>query len=278
MSGTVRLRLREGLDEPIEVDGLTPDRLASLSEREITGLPVWAGRRRAPLGDFFHVHGERAAIVRIEGLTRRVHGVAAHMAGGELVIDGEAGDGLALEMSGGVVDVRGRVGDDAGLAMRGGVLRIGGDAGDRLGAARAGAAVGMTGGEIVVRGSAGAEAGLACRRGLIVIGGNAGAGAARSMIAGSLIALGTTGAGAGRFARRGSVVCIGAVDVLETYRYACTLSPPHLRLTMTYLNRRYGLGLAPEIVSGRYRRYCGDLLAPGKGEILVWSSSAGSPV
>ena len=89
------------VDEPIDVDGLTPDRLASLSEREIAGLPVWAGRQRARLGDFFQVRGEHAAIVRVEGLTRHVHGVAAHMAGGELVIDGEAGDGLALEMSGG---------------------------------------------------------------------------------------------------------------------------------------------------------------------------------
>ena len=270
----MRLRLRDGLDEPIEVDGLTPDRLASLSEHEIANLPAWAGRRRAHVGDFFQVQGGRTAVVRIERLTRQVHGVAAQMAGGELVIEGDAGDRLAVEMSAGLVDVRGGVGDEAAVAMKGGVLQVGGDAGDRLGAARAGATTGTTGGEIVVRGSAGADAGLGCRRGLIVIGGDAGPGAARSMIAGSVIVLGATGAGAGRFSRRGSLVCVGAVDVPETYRYACTLCPPHVRLTMTYLNRRYGVGLAPQIVSGRYRRYCGDLMPPGKGEILVWASSA----
>ena len=55
-----------------------------------------------------------------------------------------------------------------------------------------------------------------------------------------------------------------------TYWYACTFRPPHVRLTMTYLRRRYGVAIDERVVGGRYRRYCGDAGNPGKGEILEW--------
>ena len=73
--------------------------------------------------------------------------------------------------------------------------------------------------------------------------------------------------------KRGSVIAIGGIEVPSYYRYACTFRPPHLRVTLTYLARRYCLSFEAAMVNGRYRRFCGDLLAPGKGEILVWVSA-----
>jgi formylmethanofuran dehydrogenase subunit C len=271
MSVVVALELRGPVEGVVEVSGVGADRFAALGEREIAALPAWAGTRQGALGDFFKVRGERSARVVILGSVANVNGLGAGMAGGELIIDGDAGDRVGAGMTGGLVDVRGHVRDDAGAAMGGGVLRVSGNAGDRLGAATPGASKGMTGGEIVVRGSAGSEAGARVRRGLIVVGGDAGAFAARAMIAGTLVVLGRTGAGPGRSSKRGTIIAVGGIDVPVTYWLACAFQPPHVRLTMTYLSRRYGLPVDHRVPGGVYRRYCGDAGNQGRGEILEWA-------
>jgi len=269
VSGAVTLSLRAPVDEAVDLDGVTADRCATLSAVEIASLPIWVGRLQASLGDLFDVRGERSDRLRVEGSLRRVSGLAAGMAGGELLVDGDAGDRVGAAMTGGWVDVRGDVGDDAGLAMAGGALRITGSAGHRAGSAAPGASRGMTGGEIVINGSAGDEVAARARRGLVVVGGDAGPHAARAILAGTLVVVGRTGAHAGRGSKRGSVVALGGIDVPSTYQYACTYQPPHLRLTFTYLYRRYGLSVDDRVLDGRVRRYCGDAVEIGKGEILV---------
>jgi formylmethanofuran dehydrogenase subunit C len=270
VSDTVTLSLRTPLDAVLDVDGVTADRFAGLAERDIAALPVWLGARTAQLGDFFRVSGERSARVRVEGPVAKVNGLASGTAGGEMVIDGDAGRRVAARMTGGWVEVRGSVEDDAGAAMAGGTLRVTGNAGDRLGAADPGASKGMTGGEIVIGGSAGAEAAARARRGLVVVAGDVGDYAARAMIAGTLVVLGRTGAEPGRASKRGSIIAVGGIVVPITYWHACTFQPPHVRLTMTYLRRRYGLAIDDRVAGGAYRRHCGDAGNPGKGEILEW--------
>lgn len=246
---SVTLTLRAPLDQQLDLEGITPERLADLSVKEIASLPVSLGGRAAALADVFAVSGERALQLRIEGDLTRAARVGAGMTAGR-------------------IDVIGNVGDDAGCAMAGGVLVVEGHAGDRFCAAAPGASKGMTGGEAIVRGSAGDEAGARCRRGLIAIGGNAGAHTARDIIAGTVLVAGHTGADAGRRSKRGSIVALGGIDVPSTYRYACTYEPPFVRLLLTYLRRTYGLRIADEAVTAAYRRYCGDAGDPGKGEIL----------
>lgn len=264
----IRLALRNTVDQIIEIDGLTPDRTAALSQSDISSLPVLAGSRRATVGDFFTVSGERSDRLHIEGDLHNVDGLGAGMAGGELMIHGSGGRRVGAGMTGGSIDVRGDVGDDAGLGMQGGALRVAGDAGDRLGAAPPGAAKGMTGGEIVVTGSAGRDAAARARRGLVVVGGNAGADAARAIIAGTLVVFGRTGANPGRGSKRGSIVALGGIDVPASYEYACAYQPAYIRLLLTYLNRRYGTRLDPGALDGTYNRYCGDNSSLGRGEIL----------
>jgi formylmethanofuran dehydrogenase subunit C len=174
-------------------------------------------------------------------------------------------------LAGGELLVDGSVGDDVARAMRGGTLVVRGNAGDRLAAPAPGAASGMSGGEIVVTGSVGREVAARVRRGLVVVGGDAGDDAARAIIAGTLVVFGRTGANPGRGSKRGSIVAAGHIRVPATYREACTYRPPHVRLTMTYLRRRYGLPADERLAGGLYRRYCGDAGDPGKGEILEWT-------
>ena len=271
MSDIIRVTLRSALDQPIEVEGLTPDRTAALSEAAIAALPVFAGSRRAAVGDFFTVQGERSDRIQIEGDLRHVDGLGAGTAGGELLIHGSAGRRLGAGMTGGWIDVRGDVGDEAGLGMQGGALRVTGRAGDRLGAASAGASKGMTGGEIVVTGSAGAGAAARVRRGLIAVGGDVGPDAARAMIAGTLVVFGRTGADSGRGSKRGSIVALGPIDIPATYEFACTYQPTYVRMLLTYLNRRYGIASPDGALDGPYARYCGDAGTPGKGEILAYT-------
>ena len=246
-----------------------PHALAALSEQQIAATLVTMGRRQVALGDLFTVQGGHASSLRVAGSTRWLEGLGARMRGGELTIAGDAGIDVGAEMAEGSIHVHGSVGDGAGVAMGGGVLRIDGDAGNRLGAARAGASRGMTGGEIIVAGSTGSDAGARVRRGLIVVAGNAGPDAGRAMIAGSIVVLGACGEHPGRGNKRGTIVACGSISIPATYRYACTFHPPHLRLTLLYLKRRYGLDVPSSALSEPYRRYCGDAGDPGKGEILA---------
>jgi len=267
------LMLRSPLTQLIESDGLTADRLAGLSALEIGRLPVWSGRQRLPLGDVFDVRGGRSAHVRIAGDVGHVAGIGAGMTSGELVIEGDAGASVGAGMSGGRIEVLGSVGDDAGQAMTGGSLVVRGSAGNRIGAGAPGASRGMTGGEIVVAGSVGAEAGARMRRGLLFVNRDAGDHVARTIIAGTVIVLGRTGREPALGSKRGTLVAVGGVDVPVTYRYACTYEPPHVRVAFVHIRRRYGMTIGPEVVAGRYRRYCGDAGTVGKGEILEWIST-----
>lgn len=252
MSGRIVCTVRAD-GPPLDLEGVTPERCAALPEHEVAALPITAGGRAASLGDFFAVRGGHSDQLVFEGSLARVCRLGAGMAGGR-------------------IDVHGDVGDEAGMTMRGGVLRIDGNAGDRLGAGVPGAARGMSGGEILVSGACGVAAGARLRRGLIVVG-RCGADAARDIVAGTLVVIGPAGAGAGRGSRRGSVIAVGHIDVPPTYQYACTYAPPFVRLLFTYLRRRHALPLDPAWDGGQYRRYCGDLGGPGKGELLVWTGA-----
>lgn len=268
MSEVVTLTLRAPLERGVEAEAITPDRFASLDEREIAELPVWEGARQLRLGDLFDVRGGRAARVRVVGDCARVDAIGAGMSIGELVVDGRAGRYAGTRMAGGMLHVAGDAGDGAALEMAGGVLRIDGDAGDRVGAARLGASKGMLGGEIVVRGAVGAEAGARMRRGLLVCG-RAGARAGEGMIAGSIVALGAVGDDPGRYNKRGSIVALGAAPVPASYAYDCTYEPPHVALTLRMLRVRFGLEVEDGARPGLYRRYSGDMGELGRGELLI---------
>ena len=274
MSDAVVLTLRGRLEGPIDMSGVTPDRCATLSRSEIAALDVFVGATRAAIGELFDVRGEGALRLEVEGDLRNVHGLGAGTAAGELVVRGDAGREVAARMTGGFVHVRGSVGDDAGQGMGGGVLRVDGAAGERVGGAAPGASKGMGGGEIVVFGSVGAGAGALMRRGLVAVVGGAGPFAGRGMIAGTLLALGPMGDQPGLGSKRGSIVAAAGVTVPATYRLACTYEPPHLRLLLTSLRRRFAFPADPGVMAGPYERYCGDAGGVGKGEILVWTGHA----
>jgi formylmethanofuran dehydrogenase subunit C len=86
------------------------------------------------------------------------------------------------------------------------------------------------------------------------------------MVAGSVFVFGPVGPHAGAGMKRGTLAAFGPPpDLLPTFRYDCTYRPAFIDL---YLRRLAALGFAaraPDAV----RRYRGDLVALGLGEMLV---------
>jgi formylmethanofuran dehydrogenase subunit C len=131
----------------------------------------------------------------------------------------------------------------------------------------------MTGGEIMIEGDAGNEVGHALRRGLIAVRGKAGDGLGFNMIAGTILVFGQAGIRPGAGMRRGTIGLFGSEPppMLPTFRLACTGSPEFLRVYLLHL-RRVGFAVPDECLSAVYRRYNGDFLELGKGEILIRQS------
>ncbi len=171
-------------------------------------------------------------------------------------------------MRGGELVVEGDAGDRAGVALQGGRLDVRGSAGDHLGGPLWGDRAGMSGGEIVVHGDAGAHAGEALRRGLIAVGGDTGPGAGLRMLAGTLVSLGMLGAHAGAAMRRGTIVAMTPPPLLPTFALACVHRPAFLGLVLRRL-RVLGLAVSGEQLAARYARWCGDGLELRRGEILI---------
>lgn len=247
------LTLRAPLRGRVDASGVAWAALPGLASAAIAAEALWVeGEGAVALGDLFEVRGAHAPRLRLVGDLSLMDGIGTGLAGGVLIVDGDAGGYVGRRMSGGLIEVRGSVGP-------------------RAGAAEPGAKRGMTGGEILIRGSAGPEAGAGTRRGLIVVEGDAAEGAARGMLAGSVIVFGALGPDPGLFSRRGSIVALGPYVPPAPYRYACTYRPPHVRVTLTYLRARHRVPVTAGQVAGAYRRYSGDLAELGAGEILAWT-------
>jgi formylmethanofuran dehydrogenase subunit C len=260
---------------PLEVEGVTPDKLAPLSALEVAKLPVYHGNRREDLGVWFDVAGDAAAgVIRFAGDTATVKHIAAGMATGRIEVEGGVGMHAGAGMRGGTLTVHGDAGDWLGAEMKGGMIAVLGSAGSQVGAAYRGSRRGMTGGEIHVRGSAGDEVGLLMRRGLIAVGGACGSFAGASMIAGSVFAFGPLGGRAGAGMKRGTVFAGGGVGELPpSFRECCDYAPTFLP---TYLRHIAQAGVIPVgRAPVRVRCYRGDRLHGGTGEVLVCEPGAG---
>ncbi len=125
MSAAVTLALAQQPEHTLVADCIAADRFASLGAKQIAELPVVHGGRRATLGDFFKVRGERSTTLRIEGDLARVEGGAeagARMRRGLVVVTGDARRGAGSGMIAGTVVVFGKAAAGAGRFLKRGSL------------------------------------------------------------------------------------------------------------------------------------------------------------
>ncbi len=264
------LRYRGQTKIPVEAECLRPDILAGKSLAEIAMLPVQHGNALTALGEFFKLEGDAGdRHLVLEGDCSRVKLIGTEMTSGRIDIHGDAGMHLGAEMKGGAIHVHGNAADWLGAEMRGGHLHVHGDAGHLVGAAYRGAPVGMRGGTILIDGKAGDEIGANLRRGLIAVGGDSGDFPGVSMIAGSVFVFGNAGVRPGAGMKRGTIAVGGKVQMLPTFRYDCEYQPVFLRVYLRQL-LAWGFAAAERFLQGSWRRYSGDLVALGKGEVLHW--------
>src|SRR5512138_1962630 len=197
------LRYTASTSVPVEVEGVTPSAVKSLSLADISRIEIFQGNRKAPLGEFFDVSGDPGdGRIEFHGDLAGVHWIGAHITEGEIHVRGNAGRHVGSEMTGGAIHVHGDAGDWVGGEMHGGLIHVRGRAGNLIGAAYRGSKRGMTGGTLLVEGPVGDEIGHTMRRGLIAVGG-CGDFAGLNMIAGTILVFGPAGLRPGAGMRRG---------------------------------------------------------------------------
>lgn len=265
--------LKHALTIPIEVDSINHAAVQQLSVDQVRALPVLQGNQRTSLDDFFDVKcsSTESDLLVWVGDCSRVKAIGAELTSGSIRIEGNAGMHLGREMSGGRIQVQGDVSDHLATAMRGGEIQITGNAGDLVGAAWPGSKRGMNGGTILIHGNAGREAGHRMRRGTIVVGGDLDDAAGFDMIAGSIFSFGKMGMCPGAGMRRGTIAALGnsaEPELLPTFKYSCQYRPTWLSFYLREL-RSTGFPVPEDCLDAEYRRYCGDFLTLGKGEVLV---------
>ncbi len=253
--------------------GLRADLLARPAA-EVARDPVAVGNALGHLGDLFRVDGDGSdGRVVFEGDLRSVRDLGSNMEGGRLEVRGDAGAGLGSALAGGSIEVFGSTGAWLGAEMAGGTIRVRGDSGDFAGAALPGSRVGVRGGSILVDGRVGDDAGLAMRRGLIAVGGAAGDGLGRGMVAGSIFGFGPIGRHPGAGMKRGTLALFGLDDpdrpgLLPTFAPSGSFRPPVLAIYLRHLAEA-GFQVPPHAFEAGVRRYNGDRVAGGRGEVLV---------
>jgi len=262
----------------IDIGGIVPDRIATLSPQELGRLEVRADERPAELGSLFRIAGA-AGDGRIEcrGDFSRVHFLGARMGWGEIVVAGDAGRHAGEAMTGGRLTIQGDAGDWLACEMAGGSVHVAGNAGDNAAAGLPGSRHGMRGGLVTIAGQAGSLAGSRMRRGVVAIGGDCGPAAAFEMLAGTVLVGGTVGPHAAEGMRRGSLVAAGGRYMPPaTFRRGVIWMPTFLQLLAGRLEAagfRTGGGSARAVLAGPWEHWHGDLLTGGRGEIFLRPSA-----
>ncbi len=253
-------------DDRLDLAALVPAKLAGLSSHEIAALVVGTDRHAAILGDCATITGDDVTDIRILGGSDRLDRIGSGLAGGSILIEGNAGRLTGAGMSSGRITVSGSVGPLAGSAMTGGRIEIGGDADERLGGAADGAMAGQSGGLIVVAGRAGNRAGDRMRRGTIAVLGGCGDHAGSRMSGGTLLSP-EVGDYPGVLMKRGTLLVGSHGLLLPTFVSAGSYDQPFLALLRNWL--RDEAPAAARLVPDRAHRLRGDMSTLGKGEIML---------
>ncbi|MFG1462891.1 formylmethanofuran dehydrogenase subunit C [Xanthobacter sp. DSM 24535] len=265
MSG-YELHLRGPLAARLSLAGLTPDALAGLTLAEVERQPLAYGTARVPLAEVFTVSPAPDGALSVSG-DPRLDFVGADLSSGVLQVFGPVGAFAGARMTGGRLAISGDTGEGLASGMTGGRITVKGEVGARLGGPLPGERRGMTGGIVEIAGDVGPLAGTQMRGGLVLISGHAGDSVARGMIAGTIAVSGTLGAQAGADMKRGTLLLAQEPHLLAP---GIGDAREHDLIALQLIARR-----VPEIaalfggaLSGRARRYVGDRLVGGQGEML----------
>ncbi len=268
---SLRLTYHGQTSIPVEIEGLVPNVVRELPLAEIERFEIFHGNEKLPLAELFKIAGDGSdGRMEFEGNLAGVHWIGAGMTAGVIDVAGDAGRHVGSEMRGGEIHVHGNASDWVGGEMHGGLIHVRGRAGHLIGAAYRGSKRGMTGGTILIGGEVGNEIGHTMRRGTLVVGGGCGDFVGVNIIAGTVLVLGECGIRPAAGMRRGTVGLLGPdpPQMLSTFRRGGRFQPLVLQLILRELVK-LNFAVPQELFTASYQLYHGDLVALGRGEVLV---------
>nr|MDO8086314.1 formylmethanofuran dehydrogenase subunit C [Candidatus Sigynarchaeum springense] len=272
MVETITFKLKKTTELPLEVEAVSPDKLAGKKTDEIKKMLAYEGKATHELGSVFDISGkagETAADTKVvvQGSTMKLRRIGEAMTAGEVEIFGDAGMHVGDKMRGGKIFVHGNADHYAASMMEGGELWIEGNAGDYLGAAYRGDWRGMKGGKIFVDGNAGFEIG-AWMRGtkasqdkgepLIHVKGSVQLHAGHHNHGGFMIIEGDAEGNVGSEMGRGEIIVLGKTEPLASFSKDGADVPE----------------LAALKIKGPFVTYAGDNAIGGKGKLYLKAASA----
>ncbi len=260
---------KQNTAQRVDLSPLVSQNLHGLSAAEIAALELQAGNARLPVAELFDISGADVQDIVIANATAKLDYIGKSSAGGKISVLGDAGAYTGMQLQGGSISVSGNAGLYLGCELKNGSIVVGGNAGDYVGGALPGNKQGMRGGSIIIKGNAGSRVGDHLRRGQILIEGDAGDYLGSRMLAGTIAVLGQVGRYPGFAMRRGTLL-LWNTPPLPAYFNDCGANTfaflPLLFASFKGLNSRFAdSGLA----FSRARRYGGDIVEGGRGEILV---------
>lgn len=257
---------------PIELQGITPDRLAGLTDAEIAQLQVWHGRNEHSLDQLFQIQGslENDQTLVLAGDLTAAHWIGAGMQSGKIRVESSCGRHVGSQMRGGEIVIHGNASDFLGVEMTGGSIRVSGNVSDHAGGIYPGSKSGMNRGAIFIEGNAGKGVGQSLRRGTIVVGGNAGELTGWNMKAGTIMVLGECDRHVGAGMTRGTIIIgNGSEENLgPLFARGGVYRVPIIPILANWLKQN-SFDFPPELLSSRFHVYSGDQIKGGKGEIFI---------
>jgi methylamine---glutamate N-methyltransferase subunit B len=169
---------------------------------------------------------------------RHLHGLAAGLSNGEVVVRGTAGDYVGVLNSGAQITVTRNAGNYAADNMTAGTLIIEGSAGYGVGQY-------CYGGTVVVKGNAGDFTGTMNKGGAIIIGGDVGTDAGTYMLKGDLVVVGNAGNNFANCLIRGTIYIHGNWASLGHNTRVEPLTEEDISKLRAYLNT-YAIEATPE--------------------------------
>jgi formylmethanofuran dehydrogenase subunit C len=158
---------------PVNAEIINPDVFQGKDTAEIAQLTVFEGNKQRKLSELFKIEEDNVdATITINGDVSEVRKIGAGMKNGVIIINGNVGMHLGEKMAGGKIVVYGDACQWAGASMKKGLIEIHGNAGDYLASPYRGSTEGMKGGKIVVDGDVGSDSGAYLHGGLIKIKGS----------------------------------------------------------------------------------------------------------
>lgn len=249
---TITVAPRGAFRISVEAEVISPDRFAPLGLEQIKSLTVWQGNRKKALSDLFVVEGDGAlagaeeTTIKLEGDFSRVKRIAEGMTGGVVEASGSVGMHAGNNMKGGLLKIAGNADDWLGREMGGGRIVVMGDAGNYVGSGYRGEKCGMSGGDIEIMGSCGAYLGEHLCGGSIRIKGDAGDFPGVANQGGSIFIGGSTHL-PGAEMSKGTITINGEAKILPSFQ----------EMEIVHLE------------DGAYKKYAGDGVNNGKGELFV---------